>query len=121
MNSSRLRPPTSERPKTTGMSLLEASFPVQFSDCEVRFRMLNTKCGAITHANSRTARTFPALLGYGAALATTMGAFEYTGGTLYGRRPERSDDEFERRTQLRTQWRTPGEQTLAELGEGRGM
>jgi hypothetical protein len=49
-----------------------------------------------------------------------MGAFEYTGGTLYGRRPERSEDEFERRTQLRTQWRTPGEQTLAELGEGRG-
>jgi hypothetical protein len=67
------------------------------------------------------ARTFPALLGYGAALATTMGAFEYTGGTLYGRRPERSEDEFERRTQLRTQWRTPGEQTLAELGEGRGI
>ncbi|KAL2829017.1 Tim17/Tim22/Tim23/Pmp24 family-domain-containing protein [Aspergillus cavernicola] len=68
------------------------------------------------------ARTFPAILGYGAALATAMGAFEYTGGTLYGNNRKDPDvDEFERRQQLRTQWRTSGEQTLAELGEGRGI
>ncbi|OJJ02847.1 hypothetical protein ASPVEDRAFT_42368 [Aspergillus versicolor CBS 583.65] len=67
------------------------------------------------------ARTFPALLGHGAALATAMGAFEYTGGSLFGYKKNRDVDEFERREQLRTQWRTSGEQTLAELGEGRGI
>ncbi|RDW60419.1 uncharacterized protein DSM5745_10877 [Aspergillus mulundensis] len=67
------------------------------------------------------ARTFPALLGYGAALATAMGGFEYTGGSLFGKRRDPNVDEFERREKLRTQWRTPGEQTLAELGEGRGI
>ncbi|PLB50247.1 NADH-ubiquinone oxidoreductase [Aspergillus steynii IBT 23096] len=67
------------------------------------------------------ARTFPALLGYGAALATGMGAFEFTGGSLWGYQKDRSVDEFERRTQLRKQFRTSGEQTVAELGEGRGI
>ncbi|KAB8236114.1 uncharacterized protein BDW43DRAFT_267505 [Aspergillus alliaceus] len=67
------------------------------------------------------ARTFPALLGYGAALATFMGAFEYTGGTLYGYKKNPEIDEFERREQLRKAYRTSGEQTLAELGEGRGL
>ncbi|KAL5340526.1 hypothetical protein BJX70DRAFT_110692 [Aspergillus crustosus] len=66
-------------------------------------------------------RTFPALLGYGAALATTLGGFEYSGGSLFGKKKDSTVDEFDRREQLRTQWRTPGEQTLAELGEGRGI
>lgn len=68
----------------------------------------------------RTARTFPALLGYGAALATGMGAFEFTGGSLWGYQKNRDIDEFERRQQLRKQFRTPGEDTVSELGEGRG-
>ncbi|KAF7630540.1 NADH-ubiquinone oxidoreductase 213 kDa subunit [Aspergillus flavus] len=67
------------------------------------------------------ARTFPALLGYGAALATFMGAFEYTGGSLWGYKKNADIDEFERREQLRKSYRTSGEQTLAELGEGRGL
>ncbi|KAL4797231.1 hypothetical protein BDV19DRAFT_359182 [Aspergillus venezuelensis] len=67
------------------------------------------------------ARTFPSMLGHGAALAIFMGAFEYTGGSLYGPKRDPHVDEFERREKLRTQWRTPGEQTLAELGEGRGI
>ncbi|GAB1200920.1 hypothetical protein APSETT444_010301 [Aspergillus pseudonomiae] len=67
------------------------------------------------------ARTFPALLGYGAALATAMGAFEYTGGSLWGYKKNADIDEFERREQLRKSYRTSGEQTLAELGEGRGL
>lgn len=68
-----------------------------------------------------TARTFPALLGYGAALATAMGAFEYTGGSLWGYKKNTDIDEYERRKQLRTNYQTPAEQTFAELGEGRGM
>jgi hypothetical protein len=68
-----------------------------------------------------TVRTFPALLGYGIALSTAMTAFEYTGGTLFGYQKDTSVDEFDRRTALRKAFQTPGEQTVAELGEGRGM
>ncbi|KAI9932782.1 hypothetical protein ASPWEDRAFT_63792 [Aspergillus wentii DTO 134E9] len=67
------------------------------------------------------ARSFPAVLGYGAALATAMGAFEFTGGSLWGYKKETVEDEFERRTKLRTAYRTPAEQTFSELGEGRGI
>lgn len=49
-----------------------------------------------------------------------MGAFEYTGGSLWGYQKDHDIDEFERRQQLRKQFRTSGEQTVAELGEGRG-
>lgn len=66
------------------------------------------------------ARTFPAVLGYGVALSTVMVAFEYTGGSLFGYKKDRSEDEFERRQKLRKNFQTPAEQTFAELGEGRG-
>lgn len=68
-----------------------------------------------------TVRTFPALLGYGVALSTAMTAFEYTGGSLFGYQKDTSVDEFDRRTALRKAFQTPGEQTISELGEGRGM
>ncbi|PWY94375.1 NADH-ubiquinone oxidoreductase 213 kDa subunit [Aspergillus sclerotioniger CBS 115572] len=67
------------------------------------------------------ARTFPALLGYGVALATLTGAFEYTGGSLFGQKRNPDVDEFERRERIRTTYRIPAEQTFAELGEGRGI
>ena len=50
-----------------------------------------------------------------------MTAFEYTGGSLFGYKKDTSVDEFDRRQQLRKAFQTPGEQTVAELGEGRGM
>ncbi|KAH8434997.1 uncharacterized protein LDX57_012626 [Aspergillus melleus] len=50
-----------------------------------------------------------------------MGAFEYTGGSLWGYQKDHTVDEFERRQQLRKQFRTSGEQTVQELGEGRGI
>ncbi|KAL2216211.1 NADH-ubiquinone oxidoreductase [Thermoascus aurantiacus ATCC 26904] len=65
-------------------------------------------------------RTFPAVLGYGAALATTLGAFEYT-GALWGYGKEKDEDKFERLEKLRKAYRTPAEETIAELGEGRGI
>ncbi|WEW60586.1 hypothetical protein PRK78_006073 [Emydomyces testavorans] len=67
------------------------------------------------------ARTFPAVLGYGATVATVIGIFEYTGGSLQGYPVDRNVDEFERRQALRTNYRSPAEQTIAELGEGRGI
>ncbi|PWY88488.1 NADH-ubiquinone oxidoreductase 213 kDa subunit [Aspergillus heteromorphus CBS 117.55] len=66
-------------------------------------------------------RTFPAVLGYGTALAVCTGAYEYTGG-LFGKKPKDLEvDEFDRRTKIRTTYRSPAEQTFAELGEGRGI
>jgi hypothetical protein len=50
-----------------------------------------------------------------------MAAFEYTGGSLFGYKKEQDVDEYDRRTALRKNFQTPGEQTVAELGEGRGM
>ncbi|EAW06857.1 NADH-ubiquinone oxidoreductase 213 kDa subunit [Aspergillus clavatus NRRL 1] len=67
------------------------------------------------------ARTFPAILGYGAALATAMAGFDFTGGSLFGSKKSTDVDEFDRRTQLRTAYQTSVEQTFAELGEGRGI
>ena len=72
-----------------------------------------------TNAILRSARTFPAVLGYGAATATLMAAFDYTQG-LYGYSKDKDEDEFERRQKLRKNYQTPAEQTFAELGEGRG-
>ncbi|PYI15736.1 NADH-ubiquinone oxidoreductase [Aspergillus japonicus CBS 114.51] len=66
-------------------------------------------------------RTFPAVLGYGVGLAVTLGAFEYTGGSFFGQRRDPNVDEFERRERIRTAYRTSGEETLAQLGEGRGI
>ncbi|KAJ5138515.1 uncharacterized protein N7515_003363 [Penicillium bovifimosum] len=66
-------------------------------------------------------RTFPAVLGYGVALSTAMTAFEYTGGSLFGYQKDNSVDEFDRRTALRKAFQTPVEQSVAELGEGRGI
>jgi hypothetical protein len=65
--------------------------------------------------------SMPKILGFGALAAVTLGAFNYTGGQLtgYSRSPEL--DEFERKQQLRANRRRPIEQTIAEVGEGRGM
>ena len=49
-----------------------------------------------------------------------MAAFEYTGGSLFGYKKDRSVDEFERRQQLRKAFQSPAEQTFEEIGEGRG-
>ncbi|KAF7714965.1 NADH-ubiquinone oxidoreductase [Penicillium ucsense] len=66
-------------------------------------------------------RSLPAVLGYGVALSAGMFAFDYTGGSLFGTSKDKDVDEFDRRTKLRKAFQTPGEQTVAELGEGRGI
>lgn len=61
------------------------------------------------------------IIGYAALSAVTLATYEYTGGTLRGfmNRPE--VDEYERKEQLRLARRRPIEETIAEIGEGRGM
>jgi hypothetical protein len=63
----------------------------------------------------------PAVLGYGAGAALIMGAFDYTGGILTGYTKDPEEDEFARKQYLRKNRRKPIEDTVAELGEGRGI
>jgi hypothetical protein len=52
--------------------------------------------------------------------AVIMGAYNYTGGSLTGYKKDSAEDEFERKQFLRKNRRRPIEETISELGEGRG-
>lgn len=67
-----------------------------------------------------TVRAIPAVLGLGAGLAVLQGVFTYTGGSFSGYDKGPSVDEFDRKEQLRKNRRRPIQETLDELGEGRG-
>ena len=71
-------------------------------------------------ADQHLVRTMPAVLGYGAGLAVLLGSFDYTGGQLRGYDKDPEVDEYERKQQLRKNRRRPIQETLEELGEGRG-
>ncbi|KAI0128006.1 hypothetical protein BJ170DRAFT_595846 [Xylariales sp. AK1849] len=85
---------------------------------------LNTTVGAFLGGailGLRSAR-MPQILGYGAGVSVVMTAFEYTGGSLRGK-PTQSEfiDEYERKEYLRKNRRRPLTETIADLGEGRGI
>lgn len=67
-----------------------------------------------------TARSAPLILGYGAGAAILLSAFQYTGGRLSGFGRDPDVDEVERKEFLRKNRRRPLEETINELGEGRG-
>ena len=60
------------------------------------------------------------MLGYGIMIATVLGTFDYTGGRLEGTVRDQNEDKYERKESMRKNYRSPGWETLAELGEGRG-
>ncbi|CCX15594.1 Tim17/Tim22/Tim23/Pmp24 family-domain-containing protein [Pyronema domesticum] len=66
-------------------------------------------------------RTMPAVLGYGAGLAVLLGTFDYTGGTLRGYFRDPDFDEITRKENIRKNRRRPFEETVEEIGEGRGI
>ncbi|MCJ1356940.1 MAG: hypothetical protein MMC33_006936 [Icmadophila ericetorum] len=66
-------------------------------------------------------RSLPAILGYGAGLAVLLSAFDYTGGVLSGYAKDPEVDEYERKQELRKNRRRPIQETLEQLGEGRGV
>jgi hypothetical protein len=57
----------------------------------------------------------------GALAAVILGAYDYTGGALTGYKKDPEMDEFERKELLRKNRRRPIQETISELGEGRGM
>ncbi len=62
----------------------------------------------------------PKTVGAGAACAVIMTIFDFTGGSLRGKPTESALDEFDRRELIRATRRRPLEETIAEIGEGRG-
>nr|OQO20503.1 hypothetical protein B0A51_13264 [Rachicladosporium sp. CCFEE 5018] len=66
-------------------------------------------------------RSAPAVLGYGAALGVILSAFTFTGGQLNGYKQDSTVDEVARKEYLRKNRRRPIEETVNELGEGRGI
>jgi hypothetical protein len=52
--------------------------------------------------------------------AVLLGAFDYTGGRINGWNRDSEVDEFDRKQYLRKNRRRPIEETIAEVGEGRG-
>ncbi|KAM4057925.1 tim17/Tim22/Tim23/Pmp24 family protein [Hirsutella rhossiliensis] len=73
-------------------------------------------CGAILGLPSRK---MPVVLGLGALVLSVQGPLYYLGGRIDSYKKE--DDEFERKEIIRRTTRVPIEQTIAEIGEGRGI
>ena len=88
--------------------------------------ILGIRCSPITQCpwslelTVHLVRTLPAVLGYGAGLAVLLGTYDYTGGVLSGYDKDPNVDEYLRKEQLRKNRRRPIQETLDELGEGRG-
>ncbi|KZL82308.1 tim17 tim22 tim23 family protein [Colletotrichum incanum] len=69
-----------------------------------------------------TTRKMPVVLGLGAAFGAWQGAFQVTGGRLRGWTEGRLDEaEFDNKIAQRQAKRRPIEETIAEIGEGRGI
>ncbi|CAD0085711.1 unnamed protein product, partial [Aureobasidium mustum] len=66
-------------------------------------------------------RTAPAVAGYGTALAVVLGTWQYAGGKITGYEIDPTVDEVARKEYLRKNRRRPMEETLEQIGEGRGM
>lgn len=66
-----------------------------------------------------TDRTIPSVVGWGFGTAVVLATFHYTGG-LMGPPPDRDVDVVARKEFLRKNRRTNIEETINQLGEGRG-
>ncbi|GAB7344745.1 hypothetical protein MBLNU457_3215t1 [Dothideomycetes sp. NU457] len=66
-------------------------------------------------------RSAPAIVGYGAGLAVVLAAFNFTGGRLQGYSKDPEVDEVGRKEFMRKNRRRPMEDTVLEIGEGRGI
>ncbi|KAG5978805.1 hypothetical protein E4U55_005905 [Claviceps digitariae] len=73
-------------------------------------------CGGVLGLPSRR---LPVVVGLGSAIGLVQGTFSLLGGRIDSFKNEH--DEFERKEILRRTTRLPVEQTVAEIGEGRGI
>ncbi|KAL0939620.1 NADH-ubiquinone oxidoreductase subunit (Tim17/Tim22/Tim23 family protein) [Colletotrichum truncatum] len=68
-----------------------------------------------------TTKKMPVVLGLGAGFAAWQGIFTVTGSRLRGWTDRLDEDEFETKIAQRAAKRRPIEETIAEIGEGRGI
>jgi hypothetical protein len=66
-------------------------------------------------------RTVASIIGMGVFTAVLTGGMTYTGGTLKGGLRDPDADKVAEKDLARKNYRSPVEQTIAELGEGRGI
>jgi hypothetical protein len=65
-------------------------------------------------------RTAPAVAGYGAALAIVLGTWQFAGGKITGYAVDPTVDEVARKEYMRKNRRRSMEETIEQIGEGRG-
>lgn len=84
---------------------------------------LNTSVGAFVAGATMALRTgrMPAILGWGAGLSIVLSALDFTGGLRGKKQQTEFADEYERKEYLRTNRRRPLTETIAEIGEARGI
>jgi hypothetical protein len=68
---------------------------------------------------SAIAKSIPTVLGFGTMLGVLTATMDYTGGRLRGGN-DPDVDQYNLKETNRKRFRIPAEQTVAELGEGRG-
>lgn len=62
----------------------------------------------------------PRIVGMGAFTAVVLFVFDFTGGRLNGFKKDTEIDGYDRKEALRKNRRRPGEETIEQLGDGRG-
>ena len=97
----------------------EASLPETSWVYDVRSSRLGSS-PSLSSLTCFTVRSAPAVLGYGTALAAILYAFTYTGGRFTGYQRDPDVDEVSRKEYLRKNRRRDIEETVHNLGEGRG-
>ena len=102
---------------------VEASSPARCWVSDVCFPVPHEQTrqgGMEVRLTTSAVRSAPAVLGYGTSLAVILAAFNYTGGRLVGAELDPEVDEVARKEYLRKNRRRSIEETINELGEGRG-
>lgn len=73
-----------------------------------------------TETDMTSVRTLPGVIGCGIGFSIIFSAFDYTGGKFTGYDEDPNVDQFDRKMALRANKRRPIQETIDELGEGRG-
>lgn len=68
-----------------------------------------------------TERSMAAALGSGATLATILFTVNYAGANVFGDHSRNPDDPIAEKDAIRKRFRRPLNETVNEIGEGRGM
>ena len=60
------------------------------------------------------------MLGYALTLSVALGVFNFSGGVFTGVKKDSTLDDYDRKQDLKARARRPIQETINEIGEGRG-